>query len=245
MIIIHMQNIDISEILDSIDQINTQEKQKLTLTMDFVHNIDNDINQIAELQASDTTQYTKAWGKLDKQQKINRLMSYVNKLSLKQDKALQLRKLLIDGVVNKRLTRKADVDYCQETGEILRIPKLKQQIVGNRNFYLIGAIQHQSQPKMMISQQSNQLNVTSKTNISVTPMKKLDLIGMSSLFGSKHQPEPEPEPESQTKSQPQPQPKKRTTLSVRAKVTDKTKLVTKKLRSKVKPIIHIKHTNGK
>jgi len=34
--------------------------------MDFVHNIDNDINQIAELQASDTTQYTKAWGKLDK-----------------------------------------------------------------------------------------------------------------------------------------------------------------------------------
>lgn len=251
MIFVHMQNIDINEILESIDQINNQEKRKLTITMDFLPIIDDDINQITELQASDSTQYAKAWGKLDKQQKINRLMAYVNKLSLAQDKAIQLRKLLIDGVVNKRLTRKTDVEYCQETGEILRIPKLKQQVNGMKNFYLIGAtqpLQPLGTEHMMIpmEQEQENLKVTSTSKTSMIPMKKLDLLKITSTNTNTNTNKVAPSilsnPNSNSTSTIT-APEKPKVLT--ATFTNKTKQVTKKQRIKVKPIIHIKYTNGK
>ncbi|MEX0595420.1 MAG: hypothetical protein WD512_02890, partial [Candidatus Paceibacterota bacterium] len=72
--------------------------------------------------------FQKTWGKLDANLKINRLMKYAAKLQI--DYALEeasfknLRIILIDSVNNRKITRKNDVQYNEELGQIMDIKGL-------------------------------------------------------------------------------------------------------------------------
>lgn len=111
-----------------------------------------------------TEEFLKPWGKLDKQQKINRLMDYVNTLietmSLSQEQVMQLRSLLITAVNDRKITRKNEVDYCDSTGKILKIPELKQN-PENKKFYL--------------GRDDTNTNLSGVTVKKLNPVKKLDL----------------------------------------------------------------------
>lgn len=83
------------------------------------------------------TEYNKKWPKLDKQQKINRLMNYIRKLNIKDlDIFKQLQTLLVDLVMNKCI-KNFIVNYCEIEGIIKEIPDLKQNIV--TKLYYIGS----------------------------------------------------------------------------------------------------------
>lgn len=112
--------------------------------------------------------YLKPWGKLDRQQKINRLMSYINELktqmSLNPEQITQLKQLMIQAVNERQITRKSDVDYCDKTGAVLRIPLLKLNSVTGK-FY--------------IGSDSTDVKVTGVSTAKINPIKKLDLTSAS------------------------------------------------------------------
>ena len=107
-------------------------------------------------------EYLKSWGLLDKQQKINRLMAYILELNLPEDELVQLRSLLITAVHERLITRKDDVNYCVETGKVLKINGLKQN-QETRQFYIGKDIS-----KVKVVHTANNLK----------PVKKLDLKGL-------------------------------------------------------------------
>ena len=120
-----------------------------------------------EPYSSDGSEYCKPWGKLDKQQKINRLMDYVNRLkeqmSLSNGEIVKLRSLLISAVNERKITRKSDVEYCETSGSILKIPGLKHN-KQTKHFY--------------IGTDSSDVNITKITSSGVSPVKKLDLAAL-------------------------------------------------------------------
>lgn len=90
-----------------------------------------DYNNLDMLTDSDiiiddnTETYKKQWSKLDKYQKINRLMLYVKSLDITDlEREKQLKILLIDSVINKILIKNTDVIYDEEKMEIKNIPDL-------------------------------------------------------------------------------------------------------------------------
>ena len=72
--------------------------------------------------------FQKPWGKLDANLKINRLMKYAEKLqvdhALDESSFKKLRIILIDAVNNRKITRKNDVQYNEELGQIMDIKGL-------------------------------------------------------------------------------------------------------------------------
>ena len=112
-------------------------------------------------------EYYKPWGKLDKQQKINRLMAYVMKLkshmNLSNNEIIQLRTLLIGAINTRKITRGADVEYSEQIGEVVKIPSLKRNIT-TKHFY-------------MGDEDDSDINVikVTETPVGVKPLKKLDL----------------------------------------------------------------------
>ena len=84
------------------------------------------------------TEYKKKWIKLDKHQKINRIMNYINNMvdiiSIPEHR-LQVQALLVDYIMNK-CTKNFNVEYCEETGTIIALPDLKQNAVSK--LYYIG-----------------------------------------------------------------------------------------------------------
>jgi hypothetical protein len=72
--------------------------------------------------------FQKTWGKLDANLKINRLMKYAEKLqidyALEEPSFKNLRIILIDSVNNRKITRKNDVQYNEELGQIMDIKGL-------------------------------------------------------------------------------------------------------------------------
>jgi len=93
---------------------------------DFTNNFYEDL---------DESIYQKTWGRLNKEHKINRLLKYVMTLSsemkLSDSTTKSLRKLLISGITNNKITRKDDVKYDSEKGEIISIPSLDWGEDGN------------------------------------------------------------------------------------------------------------------
>ena len=92
-------------------------------------NEDKDIN-INE----DKDTYLKPWIKLDKFQKINRLMSYVNNLNLSVKEIFQFKKLLLNNVIDKKLLKKNEINYDDKKGIIISIYNLKKN---SKNEYYI------------------------------------------------------------------------------------------------------------
>ena len=110
---------------------------------------------------STDTEYNKKWGKLDKQQKINRLMHYVIKMNLPRTEQKQLQNLLIDAILNKIITKKSDIEYCDVIGEVTSIIELKRN-VHSGIFYL--------------GKDVTAINITIHAKqINIVPFKKLDL----------------------------------------------------------------------
>lgn len=114
--------------------------------------------------SSDYEDYLKPWGKLDKQQKINRLMAYINDLAastnMPREEQMQLKSIIISAVNERQITRKTDVEYCEKTGLVLKIAGLKQNPETKR-FY--------------IGTDVSDTRVTKTTDAKLAPVKKLDL----------------------------------------------------------------------
>jgi len=124
---------------------------------------------VAHQNATNQAEYNRSWSKLDKQQKLNRLMAYVNKLrddmQLNKDEVIQLRTTLVNAINNKIITRKNDVEYCDKTASILKIPGLMQNDT-NRHFY--------------IGRDDSSYEVTKVTSArTIKQLKKLDLSNLT------------------------------------------------------------------
>lgn len=126
---------------------------------------------------SDHDDYLKAWGKLDKQQKINRLMAYVNELgtanSMSHEEQMQLKSIIIAAVNERQITRKSDVEYCEKTGCVLKIAGLRQNPETKR-FY--------------IGKDVSDTRVTKTTDEKLNPVKKLNLNDLKKKTVSIHEP---------------------------------------------------------
>lgn len=118
----------------------------------------------------DAEEYLKPWGKLDKQQKINRLMAYINglkdEMALAGDQVVQLRQLMISSINERQITKKSDVEYCEKTGVILRVPGLKLN-PDTKKFY--------------IGTDTSDVKLTKVTTEKLQPVKKLDLNNMKEI----------------------------------------------------------------
>ena len=123
------------------------------------------IKQEEETESFDDN-YNKPWSKLDKFQKINRLINYINKLSLNKEELLNLKVLLIESINDKKLKNKDEVIYDSKKGIITEILNLNK----NRNnmFYI----------KTDISN----INIVKTEAKNITTFKKLDI---KSMFKSK------------------------------------------------------------
>ena len=78
--------------------------------------------------------YNKPWSKLDKFQKINRLIHYINKLNLNTEEKTNLKLLLIESINEKKLKNKDEIIYDSEKGIIIEILNLNKNI--NNNYYI-------------------------------------------------------------------------------------------------------------
>lgn len=108
---------------------------------------------------NDNEQYLKPWIKLDKMQKINRLMLYIKKYNLDKKKHNHLQKILIEALNEKKLCRKNEIVYDELKGIIIDIKELKQNKHGY--FYLGIDISN--------------LNITKTENTNKFVFKKLDI----------------------------------------------------------------------
>lgn len=121
---------------------------------------DSRINLLEDLNLSC---YQRPWGKLEHELKINRAMHFVKKEilknTLKENESKKLRVLMV-GAINKRLiTKKADVNYNETTGELLEIYDLQFDPV--KREYLFGS-----------SENSNKNNKNQVAPKKFTPPKK-------------------------------------------------------------------------
>ena len=87
----------------------------------------------------DEQEYCRAWTKLGKQQKINRLMEYTHRISdvygLSQSEQGQLKKMLIENMNGDVFHDVDSVDYDQDTGTLLRISNLQRDSASGE-FYI-------------------------------------------------------------------------------------------------------------
>ena len=101
-------------------------------------NIGNDYYNVEQSKILDYKdyEYNKKWIKLDKQQKINRLMHYIQTLNITDtEKFAQLQILLVDLVMNKCI-KNFCIDYSESEGIVTGIPDLKYSTTSN--IYYIG-----------------------------------------------------------------------------------------------------------
>lgn len=87
---------------------------------------------------SPESEYKKKWIKLDKHQKINRLMHYINNTNIIKENGImfkQVQTLLVDFIMNKCI-KNFNVNYNEIEGVILDVPDLKQNI--STKLYYIG-----------------------------------------------------------------------------------------------------------
>jgi len=160
---------------------NAKRRQKFSRTQDY-DDLTGANKQVVELfdpkvymSADENLEnYLKPWGKLDKQQKINRLMSYVNVLkddmSLTPVQITQLKQILIIAINEKHITKKTDVEYCEQTGSVLRIPALKLNTDTNL-FYILNDLETN---KAEITPSAS-IKITKTTAEKIQPVKKLNL----------------------------------------------------------------------
>jgi hypothetical protein len=137
----------IESILIKIKEINAEETQKYKMyylsnevSAKILNNGGNEIIDSKSDEINNVDSFNKPWGKLNKQNKLNRIMKYINEIKERNNlnviETQKLKTLLIDSVKNRLITRKSDVEYCEEKGEILKIEKLKRnQVTGE---YQIG-----------------------------------------------------------------------------------------------------------
>ncbi len=126
----------IDSILDKISKINKEEEEQYNMkylsSEESAKILNNGGNEIFEQEIFDPEidSFKKPWGKLNKQNKLNRTMKYIKEIekrdNLNPDQTKKLRILLINAIENRLITRKSDVEYCEEKGEILRIDTLKR-----------------------------------------------------------------------------------------------------------------------
>jgi len=109
---------------DSLKILNQYDYNKINLNK---VKISDDIEDIKH-------QYKKPWIKLDKFQKINRLMEYVKRLKISKDEEINLKNLLIDNINEKKITKKTDIEYDELNGLIIEIKNLYKNI---NNIYYI------------------------------------------------------------------------------------------------------------
>ena len=125
-----MQNI-----IEELDSISNSERDRYKVTYLPLSDIIPYLNNVMQGQGKNTDikdddeSFNKPWGKLDRQQKSNRIMQYIQHLKEKYNPSLSsingLKTMLIAAIENRQITRKTDVIYCQDTAEILRIEGLK------------------------------------------------------------------------------------------------------------------------
>jgi len=79
------------------------------------------------LEDLDDSVFQQSWGRLNKEHKINRVLHFVNETAVSRnlpiDLIKKLRRLLIKGIIDKKITRKNDVDYVD--GKIVSIKALQ------------------------------------------------------------------------------------------------------------------------
>ena len=109
---------------DSLKILNQYDYNKINLNK---VKISDDIEDIKH-------QYKKPWIKLDKFQKINRLMEYVKRLKISKEEEINLKNLLIDNINEKKITKKTDIEYDELNGLIIEIKNLYKNI---NNIYYI------------------------------------------------------------------------------------------------------------
>jgi hypothetical protein len=111
-------------------------ENKTDISIGETGNSSNDYYHVDQSKILDHNdrEYNKKWYKLDKQQKINRLMNYINTteiigehpepMRMQLQLQLQLQSLLVDLVMNKCI-KSFCVEYCEIEGKIKAIPDLK------------------------------------------------------------------------------------------------------------------------
>ncbi len=131
----------IDSIINRIQEINKEEEEKYQIhylpeeeSSEILNNGGKTVPEKSHHTLSNindlNTNFLKPWGKLNKQNKFNRIMNYVSKIKQKENldtkQATKLRVLLLKAVNDRLITRKTDVEYCEVNGEILKIQNLKR-----------------------------------------------------------------------------------------------------------------------
>jgi hypothetical protein len=81
-------------------------------------------------------EYNKKWCKLDKHQKINRLMNYIKTMTFEEEGTFRkTQSLLVDLIMNK-CAKSCTINYCETEGKIISIPDLKYSSI--TKLYYIG-----------------------------------------------------------------------------------------------------------
>lgn len=120
--------------------LNRKKNNKTKTPKHLLENLNDAINLLEDL---DITSYQKSWGKLEHELKVNRVMHFIQKekekynLTHEEDRKL---KIMLITAINKRLiTKKSDVNYSEETGDLIEIHKLEYD-EGKRIYSLSGII---------------------------------------------------------------------------------------------------------
>ena len=122
--------------------------------------------------------YCRAWYKLNKSQKINRLIVYAQKLTkeynLTQEQEIQIKQLFIN-IFNMDHTD--DVDYDVATGRILKIKNLQRSMDGQNEFYITSTGKPKSacslEGSTMVPLTMGELITATNTNSIAPPKKKI------------------------------------------------------------------------
>lgn len=141
--------ISLLEYKDSLEIYNKFDYNKIT------------INKKQKKIITDSTEniYAKPWIKLDKLQKINRLMAYVKSLKLNYDEENDLKKILIESLNDKKMIKKTEIIYDELKGIIIEITDLHKN----------------SDNKFYIGKDISNLNIIKTENINKMVFKKLDI----------------------------------------------------------------------
>jgi hypothetical protein len=122
-----------------------------------------------ESPEDESLQYNKTWLKLDKFQKINRLIQFINTMNLTKEEKLDLKILIVENINEKKLTKKTEIIYDETLGIVKEIINLKKN---NCN-------------KFYINKDITQLDVV-KTEVinknSISSFKKLDIKNLLNKF---------------------------------------------------------------
>jgi|688.fasta_scaffold01965_9 hypothetical protein len=153
-----------------IDKINrcdfngkNQEEDLITIlsnkeTYDIYQKNDYINSNVINNNQDNTQQYLKPWAKLDKLQKINRLMAYINKLKTISNKSDLIRNLI--KLINEKnyKCKKNDIIYDESKGEIVEIKNLNKT----------------EEDKYFIGSDITHLNIKTTVNNNKVQFKKID-----------------------------------------------------------------------